>query len=820
MASSQTIDVGIDLGTSNSAVAVAVDGDVQVVLNNDNQLVTPSAVQFQSGGSVRIGQKAYQDRALQDDQNSFTQFKRRMGLQEGEYVPAARRKYTPEELAGELLKSLRGDAEGFLGHQIESAVITVPAMFELVQAEATQRAAELAGIKHAPLLQEPIAAGLAYGYDRDIDDGFYLVYDLGGGTFDATIVRVRDGQFSVQGSDGDNYLGGSDMDQKLATYIGQELMDRGYSLWSDDDVAGHEFRIKLRYIAEDAKKRLTRLQQVNVGFDMFAGPLTDARGMPIEIAISISRDDYEPLITGMVERSAEIVKRLLEHERLAPGDVSRMLLIGGPTYTPLVRRMLPVLTGILVETKIDPMTSVAQGAAWFAAGMPLPVPKQHLSVDVNAARLSLSFPTSTSDTITHVGGRLEGVSANDYSIEIRRNDGGWTSGRIPMQGNAFMTTVHLEPKRSNGFLIACLDAQGRKVPVEPDTFSIAQGIMVSEPPLARSIVVAARNDHSVVGRRLLNRGVSLPATGRETFRTDTAVNPGEVVDALNIHVFEGEYESFHLNRHVGFMQIRGDQISRYVPMNTPVEVTIKVDASRKATVRAYIPLLDQTFEQVLTGQVLQPGDPAQVRERIEKERNRAESLAKISPRDRERIDRAATEIESDLKLADGGDQTLALRASRRADELSDEINRLMETYQVELLLNEVALFLEYTDYVADQCSGEPNHMQYLAQLHQRARNMSSSSDPAELVALREQIRALYFEIVENCASWWVGRFLFLSDRAQELRLARTLEPLLMRGQAAIHADNFGDLRLVCRRLDEALPWDSSRDQLVSPGLRV
>jgi molecular chaperone DnaK len=135
---------------------VAVNGDVQVVLNNDNQLVTPSAVQFQSGGSVRVGQKAYQDRALQDDQNSFVQFKRRMGLQEGEYVPAARRKYNPEELAGELLKSLRGDAEGFLGHQIEAAVITVPAMFELVQAEATQRAANLQVSSTHPFCKNPL----------------------------------------------------------------------------------------------------------------------------------------------------------------------------------------------------------------------------------------------------------------------------------------------------------------------------------------------------------------------------------------------------------------------------------------------------------------------------------------------------------------------------------------------------------------------------------------------------------------------------------------------------------------------------------------
>lgn len=819
MASSQTIDVGIDLGTSNSAVAVAVDGAVEVVLNNDNQLVTPSAVQFQSGGSVRVGQKAYQDRTSLNDQNSFIQFKRRMGLQEGEYVPAARRKYTPEELAGELLKSLRGDAEGFLGHQISAAVITVPAMFELVQAEATQRAAELAGIKHAPLLQEPIAAGLAYGYDRDLDDGFYLVYDLGGGTFDATVVRVREGQFSVQGSEGDNYLGGSDMDQKLAALFCKRLVEAGYSLWPDDDVAGHDFRSKLRFIAEDTKKRLTRAAQVDVRFDSFGSPLHDLRNIPIDITLNVSRDEYESLIEGMVERSAEIVKRLLVHERLSSGDVTKMLLIGGPTYTPLVRRVLPVLTGIPVETRIDPMTSVAQGAAWFAAGMPLPSEKQYAAVDFDAMQLSLSYPASTSDTVTHIGGRLEGDSASSYSVEIRRDDGGWTSGRVPLQGNAFMTTVLLEPKRANGFSIGCLDGQGRKVPVKPDTFSITQGIMVSEPPLARSIVVAANEDDNVVGLRLLDRGVALPATGRRTFRADAALNPGEVVDALNIHVYEGEYEVVHLNRHVGYMQIRGDEVSRYVPVNTPIEITIKVDASRTTTVRAYVPLLDQTFEQVLTNKVLLPEDPEQVRENLERERNRAETLSKISPRDRVRIEQTAAEIETDLKLAEGGDQDGSLRASRRTAELSDEINRLMESYKSQLLFDEVARFLEYTDNVSEQC-GEPGHEQSLEQLHQRARNLGSVSDPTALETLREEVRSLYFEIVWECASWWVGRFLFLSERAQELHLARTLEPLLTRGQAAIQAENLEDLRLVCRRLDESLPRDSGRDQFISPGLRV
>lgn len=178
-----TIDFGIDLGTTNSSVAVSEGAQVEIIKNNDNQEITPSVVQILASGAVIVGRKAYEHLRSHDDGNAYEGAKRQMGKREQRYPFAdAGISKGPEDLAAEVLKSLRADAETWAGQPVRAAVITVPAAFELAQAEATQRAARAAGITQAPLLQEPIAAGLAYGYQREIEDGYFIVYDLGGGT--------------------------------------------------------------------------------------------------------------------------------------------------------------------------------------------------------------------------------------------------------------------------------------------------------------------------------------------------------------------------------------------------------------------------------------------------------------------------------------------------------------------------------------------------------------------------------------------------------------------------------------------------------------
>jgi molecular chaperone DnaK len=207
----QTIDFGIDLGTTNSAIAVMEGVEPQIIKNNQGQDITPSAVGFTKSGALLLGEAAKR-RQLASPQDAYTEFKRKMGSDEIYSFAATGRSLRPEDLSAEVLKSLKGDVEQARGEVVDSAVITVPAAFELHQCDATRRAAELAGFSQSPLLQEPVAAALAYGFQKDEEKAYWLVYDFGGGTFDAALIRAEEGIINVVAHEGDNFLGGSDID--------------------------------------------------------------------------------------------------------------------------------------------------------------------------------------------------------------------------------------------------------------------------------------------------------------------------------------------------------------------------------------------------------------------------------------------------------------------------------------------------------------------------------------------------------------------------------------------------------------------------------
>ena len=210
----QTIDFGVDLGTTNSEIAVVDKGQLQVIRNGFSEEITPSAVRIDKKGAVIRGKLAYNQRA-DDKENTHTKFKRLMGSQQVLSFPSSGKRMKPEELSAEILQSLRDDVRRTLHEEIDAAVITIPAMFEAPQWNATTKAAELAGLKFAPLLQEPIAAALAYGFQAGSLEGFLFVYDLGGGTFDASIIQTSEGRLKVIDHSGDNFLGGSDFDELL-----------------------------------------------------------------------------------------------------------------------------------------------------------------------------------------------------------------------------------------------------------------------------------------------------------------------------------------------------------------------------------------------------------------------------------------------------------------------------------------------------------------------------------------------------------------------------------------------------------------------------
>src|SRR5687767_1045609 len=351
--------VGIDLGTTNSAAAVFDGEHVSVVRNAQGATVTPSVVRVDKQGRVTVGTRAR--RFLeQDPANTAAEFKRLMGTEQQIDFPAANLKKKPQEPSAEVLKALRQDIQDQLGVTIERAVISVPALFELPQSAATSEAARLAGFSRVELLQEPIASALAAGWRADGDGGgTWLVFDLGGGTFDASLLETRDGLLRVVGHDGDNFLGGRDFDWVITEHLASRL-----SRVPQRSNPAHTGALRaLRLAAEDAKIELSRNEKTQV---TLAQPLS-IDGRDVDVDLELTRTTVERLCTPLVDRALEVCLRLLSANGLAPGRLAKLVLVGGPTVMPMVRQRVAARLEAALAEGLDPMTLVAQGAALYAA---------------------------------------------------------------------------------------------------------------------------------------------------------------------------------------------------------------------------------------------------------------------------------------------------------------------------------------------------------------------------------------------------------------------------------------------------------------------
>ena len=303
-------DCGIDLGTTNSCLAIPDNDHGFEIIDNtaDRMSVTPSAVLINGKGRMLIGQRAYNSQKVED---LAIQFKRQMGLSKKIPFASAGVEKTPEELSSEILKQLRSDAETRLNRTVENVVITVPAAFKTLQSEATNKAGRLAGFKNIILLQEPIAAAVAYGAKPDSKDKHWMVYDYGGGTLDVAIISTLDNRLTVENSEGDNYFGGSDIDRILfREVVLKKLKAAGYhvdELFDESTSSGKSMARKIQLDCESCKIELsTKNSAILEVFD-----IDDDNGEPIEFECEITRTELETLISDTIERSIVIAKKAL-----------------------------------------------------------------------------------------------------------------------------------------------------------------------------------------------------------------------------------------------------------------------------------------------------------------------------------------------------------------------------------------------------------------------------------------------------------------------------------------------------------------------------
>ena len=431
---SNTIEYGIDLGTTNSCIARCEGDAIRVFQNNDQMNVTPSAVHILKSGRTIVGRRGHAA-LLTDPDNVAVEFKRWMGQKDRKRFPASQRELSAEELSAEILKSLREDVRRQTGTDVRAAVVTVPAAFGALQCEATARAAALAGFEEAPLLQEPIAAAIGYGTSQASSNQRWLVFDLGGGTLDIAVVSTREGRLNILEHRGNNLLGGKDIDRAIVEQVLLPALQGTYDLRaSGPNSAQSRLLPRLRIKAEEAKIDLSTDAEVVISlFDIGE----DDSDTPIELDVPFTRAQLEALMEPLVEKCSLLAQEALAGARVTGADLDRILLVGGPTQSPFLRSMLSTRLGAPIDFSTDPMTVVGRGAALYASTLErtnTPVPTRPAS----CLHLKLAYEPVSAEPECIVAGRVT-EAPPDLEMKIESEGGLWTSGWMKVRDGFFET---------------------------------------------------------------------------------------------------------------------------------------------------------------------------------------------------------------------------------------------------------------------------------------------------------------------------------------------------------------------------------------------
>jgi molecular chaperone DnaK len=599
----QTIDVGIDLGTTNSCIAVMGPNDPQIVRNNLNEEFTPSAVAVRKAGEVYVGRRA-KDRLESDPDNAQAEFKRYMGFEGwSKTFTASGRTMTAPQLSAEVLKALRQAAEGHLNEPVDAAVITIPAAFEASQRTDTTTAARMAGFDTAELLQEPIAAAFAYSSHYATERAFWLVYDLGGGTFDAALVRLEDGQSTIVNHAGDNHLGGTRIDWDIVDEVLMPAVEREFGLsgFRRDESMNPRWRgnvQKLKAAAEQLKIDLS--VQAEAFNDVV---LADLDGTTLEFEASLTAGQLHGIAMRYYRRTIELCRKTLAEAGVRPDDVDKVLLVGGSTLAPAVRDLIAdpeAGLGIEIDGSLDPITVVARGAALYAASRPKQASSREPTAD--EVVVDLRYELRSDDLQPPIGGQVRAATARDWTgHQIRFSDTSamrpWTGAMVPLEPEGgFFTELFAQADTTTEFRIELFDPRGTAVPVRPATATYRHTsgpVLTNSETLRRSIGLAMADGSVMWSAR---KGATLDPKISKTHAvctTEHVTRSGSGV--IRIPVVEGERARADRNAEIGTIVIEPTDVTRDVPVGTQVEVRVEVTLET-VSASAYVPLLDRFWD--------------------------------------------------------------------------------------------------------------------------------------------------------------------------------------------------------------------------------
>lgn len=786
--SRKTVDYGIDLGTTNSAIARMDKRSPRVIRNKYQSDVTPSAVAVAKDGSVLVGQDALRDPKLAP----ALKFKRLMGTSQTLKM-ADGSSWSPIDLSAEILKELRASVRRRYDEDLTHAVITVPAMFQQPQCEATFQAAQKAGISAVALLQEPIAAASAYLTDEP-EEGYYLVYDLGGGTFDVSLLRVEAGEMIVVAHGGDNFLGGSDFDERIYRWVVNRI-EQGYG--SQPGLKKGVNRWRLLQECERCKILLTDETQTFIDLSDLELPIS---------RIAFDRAILETLIEDLVDKTLLHIQMRLRDANLKASDVNAIMLVGGPTQMPYIRERLRTELEIPVIIE-DPMIVVAQGAAIYASTLPKPHDTT-APAPSDAAVLELHYDSISPDPLCPISGRVTQPASFEGDIRITRSGGDWETGWIALKKGSFFTELSLSEDTITSFDIELRDKSGKLRQVVPASISIRLGTAPAKPVTPYSYGVALDDGSMDV---IIESGTPLPAYGRpKEYRTKRTVSAG-TDDEFVIYFLEGNSPIARDNVQVGQLRLTGRDFPYTIKAGEQVEVRMRMDESRRLTAKVYIPLLDKEYDIELHSEIVR-ADLDSLQKELSEARHMAETAWEFADEEeRKMIQQSEAEIErlkADLETAHSDEQVRPEEVQQKIAHIKQSLRPVYNEHKISAEHQEVVVLIEQTEELCQQFNDKKG-LATLQELRNEAEKCKRLKDLDALEAVKHRVASIFLEHAQKTAEFWAGFIMWLIQMAPSATNPVAYARAVEQAKEALNQGNVDRIRQAIAEARRYLPDDLS-----------
>jgi molecular chaperone DnaK len=632
-----------------------------------------------------------------------------MGTSESFKIKSINESKTPIELSAQVLKELKTFVN--TGDTLDAAVITVPASFDLIQSNATKEAGYQAGFKQVVLLQEPIAASLAYANMKktnDLTDGQWLVYDLGGGTFDVALVKIADGEMKIIDHEGNNFLGGADFDQLIVEKLLIPKLNAEYTFENlEDNLKSASGKYNAKYYvllrrAEEAKIRLSAVSSAEIVVDGFE----DENGNDVDMEISITRTEFNELIKPAIDETIEMIKKILTRNSLTAIDLQFTLMVGGSTYIPYARQRVEEILQVPVNCEIDPTTAIAVGAAYYAATKQKDVSKTDRTKKKTEISVKTAYNKTSKEKEELFSARIKGNTEGLF-YKITRQDGGFDSG-LKKLSERISEDLPLVENAFNFFTLTIYDSQNNIIETDVETIGINSGFGISGQSLPEDICLEV-DDYDNPGETRLDlffqKNTVMPTKRTKTYPLNKTVIKGSPDDVIRINVVQGAHlASPETNKTIGYILITGKMLTRNVSKGSDIEITVSLSESQDLTVSAYLNMADQEFKETF--------NPKERHTPIELLKEQVEDLS----------EKLEEEIEQATRLEDYESASALNKLRKEMEEISDE------TYSLTL------------DDVTDK--------KY--QLEDKKRKLAQEIDKATKGKRIAKARDEYFEIKAEC----------------------------------------------------------------------